>query len=143
MTTKKMIQMSAMIAAFASAGFAQQGLKAKVDFPFVAQGVTMEAGNYNLSPTSSIGGRSVYTLRNADTKRSILIPNLIVAEAKAGVPHDAKLVFHCGAASGCRLAQIWEGTSQYSEIIQPRKSKADEPEQFTEVAMTKATPRGR
>ena len=102
MTTKKMFQVSAMIAAFASASFAQQGLKAKVDFPFIAQGVAMDAGTYNLSPTTSIGGRVVYTLRNTETKRSIMIPNLITAQVKAGVPHDAKLVFQCGQANGCR-----------------------------------------
>ena len=141
MTTKKMFQMSAMIAAFASASFAQQGLKAKIDFPFAAQGVTMEAGTYDLIGTSMTSGLTVYTLRNVETKRSILIPNVRSTEVKAGAQIAIKLVFRCSDASACKLAQIHDGYGQFGAVPSFGKQNK-ESESLTEVAMTRATARG-
>ena len=141
MTTKNMIQMSVMIAAFASASFAQDGLKANIDFPFVAQGVTLQAGTYNLSPATTLGGRAVYVLRNVASKRAILISNVMVSTAKANVDPAAKLVFKCAGKSECTLTQIWNGSNQFGEVSSPRQ-KRDVEESMLEVAMTKVPARG-
>ena len=142
MTTKKMIQMSAMIVAFASASFAQNAMTATVTFPFAAQGVTLEPGTYQLSRISMQGGRKVFLLRNTAANRAILIPNFIVSTPKTVSPAIAKLVFQCVNASDCRLAEIHDESSQIATVPTPRKPKADQEERLLEVALIKPQPRG-
>ena len=137
MTTKKMIQMSAMFAAFASASFAQGGLKASIDFPFLAQGVTMQPGTYNLSPANNLAGRPLYVLRNEVSNRAVLISSGMLSAAKANAAPAVKLVFKCVGKSECSLAQIWNGSDKFVEIAVPRR-KTDSEENILEVAMTRA-----
>ena len=141
MTTKKMIQMCAMIAAFTSAGFAQGGLKASIVFPFVAQGVTMQPGTYNISNVNNLGGRPLYVLRNEVSNQAVLISNGMLSAAKANAAPALKLVFKCVGNSECSLAQIWNGSNQFAEMAVPRR-KTDSEENILEVAMTKAPARG-
>ena len=143
MTTKKMIQMSAMIAAFASASFAQNEMTATVSFPFAAQGVTLQPGTYQLNRIPMQGGRTVFSLRNTAAKRTIMIPIpiSILSTRKAGSPAAAKLVFQCVNASDCRLAEIHDASSQIATIPTPRKPKVDQEERLLEVALIPRQPR--
>ena len=135
MTTKKMIQMSAMIVAFASASFAQNAMTATVTFPFAAQGVTFEPGTYQLNRIPMQGGRTVFLLRNTASNRTIMIPIFIVRTPKTVSPAIAKLVFQCVNARDCRLAEIHDESSQIATVPTPRKPKADQEERLLEVAL--------
>ena len=141
MTTKKMIQMSVMIAAFASTSFAQNEMTATVSFPFLAQGVTLQPGTYQLNRIPMQGGRTVFSLRNTAAKRTIMIPISILSTRKADSPAVAKLVFQCVNASDCRLAEIHDASSQIATVPTPRKLKADQEERLLEVALIPRQPR--
>ena len=141
MTTKNMIQMSVMIAAFASASFAQNEMTAKVNFPFAAQGVTLQPGTYQLNRVPMQGGRIVFSLRNTAANRTIMIPISIVSNRKADSPAVAKLVFQCVHASDCRLAEIHDASTQIATVPTPRKPKADQEERLLEVALITPQPR--
>lgn len=86
MTTKKMIQMSVMIAAFASASFAQNAMTATVTFPFATQGVTFDPGTYQLNRIPMQSGRTVFLLRNTAANHTIMIPISLVSTRKADSP---------------------------------------------------------
>lgn len=141
MTTKNLFQIAAMTAAFASASMAQTPLKAKVDFRFEANGKVMESGTYRVESTNSKGLRAIFILTNNETRKSILVPSLYKASAKPGTPETFKLVFQCLDGNSCKLAQVWDGGSDYAVIRTPGK-KTTESDEFVEVAMTKASVRG-
>lgn len=142
MTTKNVFQMAAMIAGFASASFAQGELKATVNFPFTADGVTMAPGTYKLNRVSTTGGRVFFTLRNREANKAVIVTTNYMADAKSGVDYDPKLVFQCGANRRCALAQIWDGTPRYSVVRKPAGTAVDAEDEFTEVAMTPTPARG-
>ena len=134
---RHMFSIGVIMTTLASASFAQVTLKASIGFPFVAQGATMEPGDYTVRPTTTIGGEHIYFLRNVNTGTSSVITGTYTATLKANVPVAPRLTFQC-LGKRCNLKSIFDGTSRdYSELITPRKPKSTTEGTFIEVELAK------
>lgn len=87
-------------------------MKAGIPFGFTIPTGGATAGNY-IVVMENIGSGKVVRLYNSDTQKSVLA----LANGPSPVaPGDAqpRLVFRCGAESGCALSEIWTGNAGYS-----------------------------
>ena len=135
---RHMFGMGVIMTTFASASFAQVTLKASIGFPFVAQGGTMEPGDYTVKPTGT-GGNHIYFFRNLNTGKSFMVTGTYLATLKENVPSTARLTFEC-LENVCNLKSIHDGTSRdYREMITPRKPKSTKQGEFIEVALNRNT----
>jgi hypothetical protein len=108
------------VVAFAAASFADSGdLKAKIEFPFFAQGVAMTPGTYDVVASRQMNGTMQYQLRGGATRKAVLLPSLIANTVRHNQEAQARLVFDC-AGESCWLAEVWTGTGNYYAIRGPR-----------------------
>ena len=136
---RHMFCMGVIITTFASASFAQVTLKASINFPFVAQGGTMELGDYIVKPSTMSGGNHIYFFHNLNTGKSFMVTGTYPARLKENVPTTARLTFEC-LENVCNLKSIHDGTSRdYREMITPRKPKSTKQGEFIEVALNRNT----
>ncbi len=134
---RHMFSIGVIMTTLASASLAQVTLKASIGFPFVAQGATMEPGDYTVMPTTTMGGAHIFFLRNVNTGTSSVVTGTYTATLKENVPVTPRLTFQC-LGKRCNLKSICDGTSRdYSELITPRKPKSTTEETFIEVALAR------
>ena len=133
-SVRNMISAGAMLATFAVAGYAQDGMRANIGFPFTAQGQKLEAGAYDIRPANIGGAGKFYFVRNLETKKAVVVQSLTVNKAANSAAKDPRLSFQCNEGQYCALKQVWDGSDNYAEIGVPKKN-IDE-ERLIEVALS-------
>ena len=134
-SVRNLMTVVGMMAAFPLAASAQDGMKANINFPFVAQGVKLEPGVYVVKSGKIAGGNGVYFVTNANTRKTILVGGFFANEASAKSAMAPRLVFQCNEGEYCVLKQVWDGSRRYSERITSASSGSNE--HLKEVALVR------
>src|SRR6202041_2713103 len=121
MTTNwiRTLTLSAAALTMGSAAYAQTRLVADVPFSFQINGTEMPAGNYWID-RPSIGTRSVVHLNDGHNHKMAM-----GTVNNANEPGAARLVFSCGETSGCRLAELWDGSGAQVTFPKPKLTSAE------------------
>ena len=114
-SVRNMMSFAGIVATFAVAGFAQDGMKARIAFPFTAQGQKLEAGVYSVRPAKFVGN-NIYTIFNIDTQKTIFVSGFTPRNVKGSAPTAPRLTFQCNEGQYCALKQVWDGSDRYSEV---------------------------
>lgn len=77
---------------------------AKVEFPFVASGVPMPAGKYQVEPIAN----EKYSIRHDGTGKKIVLMGFASAAERSRTKPESHLGFACVGAK-CVLTQVWMG----------------------------------
>ena len=133
-SVRKMMSIGGILATFAVTGFAQEGLRATIGFPFTAQGQKLEAGAYEIRPANIGGSNKVYFVRNLETKKAIMVTSLYANTVSNTTAVTPKLSFQCNEGQYCALKQVWDGSKRYTEIAAPKKTGGED--RLMEVALS-------
>ncbi len=76
----------------------------KIEFPFVASGVPMPAGDYKVLPVANYK----YSIRHEATGKRVVLMGFEVAADRSRTKPESHLGFAC-AAGKCVLTQVWAG----------------------------------
>jgi hypothetical protein len=121
MTTNwiRTLTLSAAALTMGSAAYAQDHLVAQVPFSFWINGTEMPAGNYSID-RPSIGTRSVVQVNDGHNNKMAM--GIVV---NGNEPGAARLIFTCGETSGCRLAEVWDGSGAQVKLPKPKLTSAE------------------
>jgi hypothetical protein len=121
MTTNwiRTLTLSAAALTMGSAAYAQDRLVAHVPFSFWINGTEMPAGSYSID-RPSIGVRSVVQVN--DGRHNKIAMGTLNNSKEPGAAH---LVFSCGETSGCRLAELWDGSGAQVKFPTPKLTSAE------------------
>lgn len=100
-----LIQTAAAAILTTGAAMAQGPMTARVPFAFQFSGVDLPAGEYRVD-TSRTLETGLVLMQNAGTNQAVIrigVPD----SPKRGSDDRPRLVFRCGAESGCVLSQVW------------------------------------
>jgi hypothetical protein len=106
----------------AASAFAEIKAAANVPFSFRASGKELPASAYSISKYSDAGAGHL-TLTNNNTGHSIFLPSMIPADGSKDA--RPRLVFRCGASSGCALAGIYLADGHGWKVPTPRLKPAE------------------
>jgi hypothetical protein len=119
-------------------GASAQTLNAEIPFSFQAGRAAMGPGAYTVRLIQGAGS-SYFTLRNEDTRQSVILTRSVQENAPKKWLADgkARLGFDCVEAR-CVLRQVWSGGSSLAYAVPAPKSRETEAARITEVVLTKA-----
>ena len=137
-----MINLMNRIAGFAglvmltgAAAFGQSEMKIDVPFTFHTSQATMAPGTYTITPVAYAGSAPVYRLRNAETRKSILVvAPMSVRRAADDKDFGAKADFMC-AGEYCALSAIYNLSNPSGNGIPVQLKNAPRGEKVASVSV--------
>jgi hypothetical protein len=110
---------------FAGAASAQT-LTAEIPFAFRANGALLSPGAYRFVANSTAAGRTIYQVRNVDTRQTVLAPTYSASDPEKSVAADRKpkIIFRC--AGECSLSGLWAADDQPELLFRVKNPKHEE-----------------
>jgi len=111
---------------------AQYTTKANIPFSFQAGNARMPAGEYEVRPSLTVGGRQQSIRRTDSSAGAFVLTNLADSRDTSG---DPKLIFHC-YSHDCFLYEIWNRNGQGWRLMEsPREKELSRASAENELAM--------
>lgn len=117
-----------------AAAFAQSEMKVEVPFTFHTPTATMAPGTYTFTNMLTSTSTPIYRLRNADTKKTVLVVAPTVVGRKWNDTTDAKVVFKC-VGEYCALATIYSPSAPSGHALSVDLKEAPAGEKIASVVI--------
>ena len=116
-----------------TAAFAQSEMKLDVPFTFHTTNATMSPGTYTIALVPQMSPTPVYRIRNAETRKTVLVTATTRVNREAGDKKlGAKVEFQC-AGEYCAIAKIYDNLQPTGQALNVRLANGPRGEKVASV----------